>query len=154
MTELLGHARKAHRDWLFYVVFALVMLIGCIPAWSVIDRLFPFEIYVAEPRAETVMPVAAGDTVTVRWHTRIMRHCEATYSRRLVRDDGLTYTLGSHRGSYVKPTDENGKVFRTQFRIPPDAPPGAYLYIVSTEVRCLPWTQYVQESPGVAVEVR
>lgn len=154
MTELIGHARRAHRDWLFYVVFAVVMLAGYVPAWSIIDRWLPFETYLAPPIVETPMPVAPGDSVTILWRTRIHRECEARYSRRLVRDDGLTYQLGTHRGSYVAPTDANGRVFRAQFRVPVDAPPGQYVYAVSTDVRCTPWTHYVQESPEVAVEVR
>lgn len=148
------HVRKAHRDPLFYGILLVVMLLAWVPGWSIVDRLIPFERHVSPPRVETTMPVAPGDRVTVRWHTRIYRQCEASYSRRLERADGLVYALNTHRGSYVEPTGVDGKVFRTTFRVPPDAPPGRYAYIVATDVRCAPWTHYVQDSPPVVVEVR
>lgn len=147
-------ARTAHRDPLFWVLGVALAPVGYFLVMVSLDALWPHEVHIAPPRAETIMPVSPGQDVVVRWHTRIMRACAVTYSRRLERDDGLTYQLGTHRGSYTQPSGVGGKVFKTTFRVPLDAPPGHYVYVVTTDVECSPVTHYAVESPRVPVEVR
>lgn len=146
--------RAAHRDPMFWIVGALLAPVSYFLIMVALDVVWPYETHIAPPRVQTAMPVAPGQEVVVRWHTQIYRACAVTYSRRLERSDGLTYQLGTHRGSYTQPSGPGGKVFKTTFRVPIDAPPGYYDYIVTTDVECSPVTHYSVESPRVAVEVR
>lgn len=154
IVELGQQARTAHRDPVFWVLGVLLAPLGYFVIMIIMDATWPHEVHVTPPRVETAMPVAPGQEVVVRWHTRIMRSCAVTYSRRLERDDGLTYQLGAHRGSYTRPSGANGKVFKTTFRVPLDAPPGHYAYVVTTDVECSPVTHHAVESPRVPIEVR
>ena len=155
MEILFRDMRGYIRDPVWWAVGGVMTVLMAWVLTATSDHWYPFEVYIVPPKLESPMPAAPGDAVVIRWHTRINRECFATYSRRLERADGLTYQLGSHRGSYVTPSeDANGKVFRTTFHVPSDVLPGRYQYIVTTDIQCWPWTHHEQESPPVAVEVR
>lgn len=98
-----------------------------------------------------------GETLAVRWHTRILRDCPVLYERWLRRADGLSYGpahLGSHSGHYRRDDSPEGRHFIASLTLPEDMQPGQYAYRVRAISRCSPLRPRIDESPSVLIEVR